>query len=323
MRILLSILLCAAIACQSTKMSAEERARILDIHIETAGAYLSMGDYGRAVDQALRGLEVEPEHFKLRLYLARGLQKTGRTSDVLRAEQVFRSMPRDEDYRVALGLAETVERLGIAKSDAAKEVRTGQRYTQATDVAARADQLESEAQAAWQESIELYQDALTLVPGDAEVLNGLVRAHTLLGHYEFAISWGERVIEVTQSDRAWWTEALKRPGMSQQEEAASRRSLVRLDRLESSVHMNSYTLLAATNSLDAALTHLERAAELDPTNHTTHSRRAELLIDLGRHAEALIAIESFISRTDQDFESADVRRAFRLRTACREAIASQ
>ena len=65
------------------------------------------------------------------------------------------------------------------------------------------------------------------------ILNGLVRANTLLGYHETALSWGNRVIEVTVNDRAFWTEALKRPGMSQQEEAASRRSRADLlDRAE-------------------------------------------------------------------------------------------
>lgn len=315
-------LLCVLAGCQSTDMSDEERERILSIHIETSGAYLSMGDYGRAVDQALRGLKVEPENFKLRLYLARGLQKTGRTIDMARAEQVFRSMPRGEDYRVALGLAETIERRGIAQSEAATAVRAGRRFTEAPDPAVRADELETDARAAWSESIDLYHDALALAPEDAEILNGLVRAHTLLGENETAITWGDRVIEVTSSDRAWWTEALQRPGMSPRDEAAGRRSLDRLDRLESSVRLNSYTLLAASKSLTAALGHLDRAAELDPKNTNLHSRRAELLIDLGRHADALHAIDDYLSRTEANFDSEDVRRAFRLRTACREALAT-
>ena len=138
MRPILSLLLLSAIACQSSDMSDEERERFLDIHVESAGAYLSMGDYGRAVDQALRGLELEPDHFRLRLYLARGLQKTGRTEDVLRAERVFRSMERDEDYRVALGLGETVERRGLAQSEAADGVRAGPRVTDHHDPSVRA-----------------------------------------------------------------------------------------------------------------------------------------------------------------------------------------
>jgi len=322
MRFLPCLILFTSIACMSSDMNDEERERFLEIHIESAGAYLSMGDYGRAVDQALRGLELDPDNFKLRLYLARGWQKTNRTGDVLRAEQIFRDLPRDEDYRVALGLGETIERRGIAQVDAAEQVRTGQRYTDAPDPAARADELQAKAEAAWREAIEMYDEALALAPGDAEILNGLVRANTLIGEYEVALSWGDRVIEITESDRSWWTEALTRPGMSPREEAACRRSLDRLDRLESSVHLNSYTILATSGSFEAALKHLSRASELDSTNVALYSRRAELLVDLGRHAEALTAIDSYLSRTGDTFESEDVRRAFQLRAACQAAIAS-
>jgi len=320
MRPILPLLLFAFIACQSSEISDEERERFLDIHVESAGAYLSMGDYGRAIDQALRGLELEPEHFRLRLYLARGLQKTGRTRDVLRAERVFRSMPRDEDYRVALGLGETVERRGLAQSEAAAGVRSGQRSTESQNPAARADELEADAVAAWHEAIALYKEALALAPADSEVLNGLVRAHTLLGDHESALEWGDLVIQSTASDRIWWTKALKRPGMSPREEAACRRNIDQINRLETSIHLNSYTLLAASKSLDAALAHLESAATLDPSDSTIFSRRAELLVELGRHAEALSSIETFLSSTDATFDSKDVRRAFQLRAVCQDAI---
>lgn len=320
MRYISCILLCASIACQSNDISEEDKERLLDIHVESAGAYLSLGDYGRAVDQALRGLKIDPDNFKLGLYLARGLQKTGLIGDVLRAEKVFRGLPRDKDYRVALGLGETVERRGIAQADAAEEVRAGLRFTEAADPAARADELQTLAETAWRESSALYGEALALAPGDSEILNGLVRAHTLLGEHETAISWGDRVIEVTESDRAWWTEALKRPGMSPREEAACRRSIQHLDRLECSVRLNSYTLLAGSSSFEEALVHLDRAGELDPTDSTIYSRRGELLIDLGRHAEALVAIDAFLSRTGENFGSEDVRRAFQLRAACEAAL---
>jgi tetratricopeptide (TPR) repeat protein len=229
-------------------------------------------------------------------------------------------MERSEDYRVALGLGETVERRGLAQAEAAAGVRTGARFTEHPDPEARADELDEEATSAWREAIELYKEALALAPADGEVLNGLVRAHTLLEENDAALSWGGKVIEVTSSDRAWWTEALKRPGMSPREEAACRRSIDQLDRLEASVHLNSYSILAATEDLNSALEHLESAATLNPSDSTIHSRRAELLVELGRHAEALNSIDSFLSSTDKAFDSQDVRRAFRLRAACQAAI---
>ena len=110
-------------------------------------------------------------------------------------------------------------------------------------------------------SRNVCSSTLALAPADGEVLNGLVRAHTLLEENDAALSWGEKVIEVTSSDRAWWTKALKRPGMSPREEAACRRSIDHLDRLEASVHLNSYSILAATEDLNSALEHLESTEE--------------------------------------------------------------
>jgi len=322
MRYVPCLLLFAALACQSNEISDEDREGILETHIELAGGYLSMGDHLRAADQAQRGLLLDPDNFKLRIYLGRSLQKTRLLGDVMRAQRVFREMPRDEDYRVALGLAEVVERLGVEWDNRSRAIRTGERYTEALDPELRATELETEAQRSWNESIDLYTEAHALAPGDTEILNGLVRVHTLLGQYELALQWGEEVIKHTEVDRKWWNEALKRSGISQRDEDACRRSLERSNRLEVAVRLNSYTILAAQDSSNAALIHLDRASELDPGDGTIQSRRSELLISLGRHEEALIAIEHFLSLTDADFESDDVRHAFRLKSACEAAIAS-
>jgi tetratricopeptide (TPR) repeat protein len=280
-----------------------------------------MGDYLRAADQAQRGLEIDPENFKLRLYLGRSLQKTRLLGDVMRAHRIFREMPRDKDYRVALGLAEVIERLGVEWDDRSRAIRSGERFTEIADPEQRARELEEEAQRSWKESVDIYQEAYALAPGDPEILNGLVRVHTLLGQYPLALQWGEEVVKYTEIDRRWWNEAIKRPGMSIREEDACRRSLERIDRLEVAVRMNSYTILATENSFELALLQIDRASELDPKDSTIQSRRAELLIGLGRHADALVAINHFLTLTDASFDSEDVRHAFQLKSACEAAIA--
>ena len=88
------------------------------------------------------------------------------------------------------------------------------------------------------------------------------------------------------------------------------------------MRLNSYTILAAESSTDLALTHLDRASELDPQDGTIQSRRAELLIELNRHQEALVAIDHYLSLTEEDFDSEDVRRAFQLKRACEAELAS-
>ena len=111
--------------------------------------------------------------------------------------------------------------------------------------------------------------------------------------------------------------------MSPREEEACRRSIELLDRLQTSVHLNSYSILAASKDFEPALVHLDGAAELDPTDSTIHSRRAELLLELGRHEEAMSSIDAFLSMTDAGFDSRDVKRAFQLRAACEAALAAK
>src|SRR5690606_27134689 len=115
----LLLLAAAASACASSRDAKKDRQQRLSVHTESAALYLNMGEYERAVDQAQRGLELDPESFELRLYLGRALQKIGGTNEILTAEKVFRSLPTKQDFRVSLGLAEVLERKGLAQDEAA------------------------------------------------------------------------------------------------------------------------------------------------------------------------------------------------------------
>ena len=93
-------------ACNSSGPSKEDLERQIEIHTDTARAYINMGEFQRAEAQARKGLSLEPDSFDLKLALARALQMQGTTIKVLEAESIYRDLPRDEDFRVVSQMRE-------------------------------------------------------------------------------------------------------------------------------------------------------------------------------------------------------------------------
>lgn len=314
--------LLGATGCQVTRLTPEEREMELEKRTELASGYLSMREWQRAEDQALRGLKLDPDHFLLRLFLARALLNLGSPDQVLRAEHVLRELPDDEDFRVALTMGEVVERKGIALAETAEAVRRGERYTAAADPETRAAELEQEARVAYEQALAQYRKALALRPNDTEILNGLVRATSLLGDYTASLTWGDEIVRTTAADRAFWKEQLLRPEISEHEEKRIRGFVERLNDLELAVHLQAATTL--NDYLDdpsGALEHLDAIIAFDPDIPETHSRRAQLLVKLGRFEDAIAAIDRFLRlSSDLDFTHPDIQRAYRLRGDCEATL---
>ena len=316
----LSVALAAA-SCSSTGPSAEELERQIEIHTETCAGYLGMRDYQRAEDQALRGLALDEENFTLRLYLARALLNQDRTEKVLRAEQVLRTLPTDEDFRVSLSLGETLERKGIALDEAALGVLSGERFTNAADPEARAGELAAQAQKTFQQAEQNYQIAYGLQLNDTEVLNGLVRICALQGRYEDSLAWGEAIIRITESDRLFWKKQLDRPNIAPREEKRMWDNIRQLEELEVAVHLQAAaTLNNQLGRTEEALAHLDQIIAFDPSIPETYSQKAQLLVKLESYESAMAAIDQYMRLAQLDFEHPDIQRAWRIRNDCEAAL---
>ena len=309
-------------ACQSDgepKLSKEQREQQIAVHAQSAAMYLNMGEYERAMDQAQRGLNLDPEHRGLRLYLGRSLQKIGGTDQILAAEKVYRSMEPEGDFRVPLGLAEVLERKGVAYDEAADGVEDGRRYTEAADPAARAVELRADAQAAWEESLARYEEALELQPGDLEVLAGLARVNSLLERYDQSLRWAQALIDTAGTDREFWQAQLERPNITASDQAGFQASLRRLEDMIVAARKKAETLYRELGRPAEALAQLDALLEIDPRQPDIHARRAQVLAELGRHREAIAAADRFLEQCGLPFDHPDVQKAFRLRNAWRRA----
>lgn len=315
-------LLALAAGCESEKPRIDED-RQIEIHTESAAGYINMGEYERAIDQAMRGLELDPDNFTLRLYLGRALLMRGGTRDVLQAESIFQQLDGTADYRVPLSLGEALERKGVAFDEASRGVATGEVFSPAPDPLVRAEELRQEALTCWNAALEKYDAANRLQPNEREVVNGLVRVTSLLGRDEESLAWADALLATTLTDRAFWEQNLQRTDVSVTEEDYSRASLRRISDLEEAVLLQAATISVRLGRPEAAVGYLERVIAVAPDLAQAHSRRAQLLIELGSYEEALAAIDNFLRLTDLEFDHPHVRKAFELRRACEVALAEE
>jgi len=306
-------LLCA---CSSSGAGEPDPEQQLQLHREFALRYFDQGDLNRAEQQVDKGLEIESDDRQLLLMKGWIRQRRGTARDLLVAENIFRDLRDDEDFRVELGLGEALERKGVLYDEAARAVASGERFTENPDPQARAAELTQMATDAWTESLECYRRTLELKPGEFQAMNGLQRVLALQGRYEESLRWAEELLAGSKAEMDFWRERLRRPDLTAEEEARLRTLLDGSTDLQAATHLAAASQLVALGRREEALGHLDFAGALEPDRAEIHSRRAQLLAQMDRPSEAVLAIQEFLRYTRLPFEHPDVRRAYDLLAEC-------
>jgi tetratricopeptide (TPR) repeat protein len=298
------------------QLSDEQTQKLVDNYTEQAQQYLQMGELDRAQGQTEKGLALDPENFKLKLIRGLALQKRGKIDDILKAESQFREILDSGDFRASLGLGMALERKGMAFSEAARDIRSGKRVSEAPDPKKRADDLQNEATRAWTEGVERYKQALEQHSGDTDAMNGLTRTTALLGRDAESLSWADQLLEATQTDLAFWEARLQRSDISAGEEGYFRNIIKQLEDIQCATHVHASTLLHKIDRDQDAIAHLDSAIEIQPERAELYSRRAELRAHVKRYDEAIKDIDTYLRLSTQAFDHPDVKRAWRLREEC-------
>ncbi|MFN0243702.1 MAG: tetratricopeptide repeat protein [Planctomycetota bacterium] len=313
-------------ACSSERrLTAEEKQKMIEIHTETAQQYLAMGEVDRAEGQALKGLELDKDNVKLRMIRGWALQRRGRTDDILQAEVVFRGLVNGGDYRARLGLAESLERKGMAYDEAARDLRSGKRISEAADPEQRIEELQRQARHAWEDSFREFEATLAARPADIDVLSGLIRVTTLLELRDETLKWSARLVDAAQKDLDFWEARILRPDISAAEEHHFRTLVKNLKQRQLVTLLHASTLELAAGRPAKAAEALDAAADIDPQRGEIFSRRAEVRQELGRYDDAIADLDTFLRLSQKGFDDPDVKRAWRLRSECEQrkrAVAS-
>jgi len=302
------------------ELTTEQKKGLVDRYTETAQEYLRMGELDRAEGQTLKALAIDPKNAKCKMIRGWTLQKRGSSQDILVAERIFREILDDGDYRAVLGLAECLERKGVAFEEASEAIASGKRVSEAPDPVARAKQLLAERDRAWAESIQRYERTLVEHADDVDALNGAMRVTALLGRIEESLSYAERLILVIGPTREFWQKKVLGSDVTIENEKLYRERINHLVDLELATRIHASTVLHKLGRNEGALTDLDAAIALDPERPELYSRRAEIQQSLGHPDKALVDIDQFLHRSTQTYDHPDVKRAWRLRKECEDAL---
>ncbi|MEX0655036.1 MAG: tetratricopeptide repeat protein [Phycisphaeraceae bacterium] len=213
-------------------MALEENPRLTEAHMGMGDIYLDRGNYELAEPAYERATEVEPDNYEAHYYLGLVRQLRGRVEDAIRT------------YLRALAL--NPESMEANRDLAAAYLQLG-RAGEAVPYARQAVRLDPESQAAWSNlgaaysltrrydrALDAYRHAVELGEREQPVLLGLADAHIQLGNHQQAVN----VLQALLRDNPDSGTGHERMGLAQ-------------------FRMREF---------ETALTHYERASELDESD---------------------------------------------------------
>ena len=317
----LALLLAPLGSCQTDENGVTDEQR-LTLHREFARKYYDAGEMAQAERQADMGLEIDEDDEGLLLMKGFLRLKAGSRDDIALAEQVFRKLSKEGDYRAKLGLAETLERKGLNLVESAEGIESGRITTEAKDVVARCAELRSQSKAAWKESRETYLAVLSERASQIQAINGLQRVTALEGDLAGSITWADKLLELANTEIEFWRTDLARPNLSVVEEAELRKRISASASLLVETHLTSASALVKLSRRPEALVHLNHAIDQAPLRSDLYSRRAQLQLEAGFVREAREDLRQFVKLSTLDLDHPDMRRAYDMLAECDRQLAS-
>ena len=323
-RAALAGLLSLAFACGSDEpkgeMTDEQK---LGYYLENALRFWDMKDLDRTEDQALRGLEVDPDSELLLLLVGWVRLRRGSAEDVLSAIGIFEDLERADDYRVNLGLGEAMERKGVFYDEASRDIASGRRFTDARDPQERSMELADISFDSWQASTDSYERALELKPENRDALNGLLRVTSLMGRDHESIGWAKQLLALLETNVTFWRKQLARPEITARDERRFRNLLKADTELEVGTRRHTASVFRLIGLNEEAIAFLDRVIELDPELAEAYSRRAQILFELGNYEKASNSIDRFLAISKFAFEHPSITEALELQSDCVLAMARE
>ncbi len=321
-------LLCAATlaGCRHTYQKTIEPSddQKLELYSTTATYLYEDGELENAQEQAVKALEIDPQHRAMRRMIGWIRLRLGKHEDLIIAERFFRDLIHDGDdnENTRLGLAITCERLGKAYDDVSRAVAAGEREpSQGRAREEEARELATKARAYWQEGIGLLEKSLASGEGTTNSMNALQRLHALAGHYDESLAWSARLLERTDKELVAWRGMLQQRDLTEREDKLFRDNERAAARLQAETHLFVATLLFRLGRYEEAIPHLDSVVRDAPEMATAYSIRGQLNSRAGRYAEAIQDLDRYLALSDAPFEHPDVRRAFELRAECEKQLA--
>ena len=329
-----ALVVCLALAATACSSSNERdnplgltKKEYLDLYLENAFRYIELGENDRAISQAAKALELDPDNEVFRLIFARGHLMRGEKESIQIAIDILDEMDDADDpnFRVLATFGAALERKGVIYDEASERVRSGEQPTEADDPIARADELRAEAIALWERAHSKYAQALEATSGTPEAINGLVRTSALLGNYEESIEHGYELIEAIQSSQRLVMTRLDQTDIDEASETRLFQAQRQNRGFEISTRLHISQLERRQGRLGKAVDQLDQIIALNPNMEQAYSRRAQLLEEMGEFRKAKESINRFIQikAAVASFDDPSVQKAYELIERCNEGLRSR
>lgn len=296
----------------------------LGLYFENAVRYVELGDMDRAIGQATKALEIDPENERFLLIFARCHLLRGGKDSIQMAIDVFDNMEKPDDFRVQMSWAAAIERKGVIYDETSDALRAGRRSTDAADPIARADELRAEAEGFWQDAKTKFQRSIELRSGEPEAINGLVRTTALLGEFDESIVWAGELIDAVRASQGLVSQQMDAIDLSANRESKLFRDRRSNRELEISARLHIATLERRMGRLAKSSEQFDAISAVDPDFAEAYSLNAQVLYELGEYRKAKESITRFIqmkARTVK-YDDPNVMKAYDLSERCDQALRS-
>lgn len=314
-RPLLLLLLALPAACSSN----EEEGPTAEDFLERAVAYYDDDDLLRALQQASRGLELEPDDGMLNLVMGRALLRK-RDLNSVNAAQTYLEKANEEigDWRTELSLGESHLRyaqflIGEASLLENRRLELSEGDPEALkDLDERALHAREVAQKHLDQALPLLESAQKENPSATYPLQLLASAYAVDDRKDEALAALDELIAILQESRRWKNRELARQELNIVQEEELRRLLREDLRQEVESLGLKAALLMSEDRFEDAETSLTEALHLNPDLGREYYNRGICRYREGRLLDAASDMEIFLRKTELSFESEQVQRAMEI-----------
>ncbi len=307
-------------AYQSTELDPEAQ---LEIYVTTATYLYEDGSLVRAQDQAVKALVLDPENVAMRRMIGWIRVRLGKNEDLVIAESFFRKLMRegDESNATLLGMATTLERLGLAYDKTSRAYARGERRPEdGVPVETRTRELAKKARDHWADSLEFYERTLEAGEGSTNAMNGLQRVHALLGQYDESLAWSSELLRRSSEELGVWERMLTSEELTEKEEKLFQTNAAMAYRLQHETHLFAATLLQEIGRDLEAIPHMDAVIVASPDLAEAYSQRGQLYARLGENERAITDLDRYLELSEKAFEHPQIQQAFDIRKECQRKL---
>ncbi|MHC4823970.1 MAG: hypothetical protein ACYTEP_08130 [Planctomycetota bacterium] len=306
-------------ACSSSAEQENEAARLEDFRVRAA-QYFNSGRFPQAYQQAVMGLQIEPDDGGLNLIAGRSLVMQRDLQKVSHALEYLETAQDElENYKADYSLAEFHFRYGsMLYGFAAKERESLIEFPE-KDETIQAERLalcEERIQTSeehFAEALKLLDQVLEVRADDLNALEMRGQVFALLERDDAAFEDFNAAIAVLEESRQYKNRVLATDAnLTVEQEQRLRRDLSGDIQREIAIRFVIAGILKRANLLREEEEQYSTILGLDPDMEVAYHSRALCRYELGRMAEASADMREFVGRTELTFDTPQVKEAMRI-----------